>query len=274
MVFAGSIVAIGISAIIFYQNFLSQEAKIYKEELRVAAYKSDFKGGLNPSKNSSKVPILVYHGVGPFYFGASKHLKTFGVEPETFEKQLQYLKSAGFTTISFQQLSNHLADSAKLPDKPVILTFDDGWKNQYLHAVPLLKKYGFTATFFIPTDSIGKRSMLNWEEIKIMHKAGMVIGSHSRSHPFLNEAKDFEELKKEIMESKKTIEDNIGVAVQDFAYPYGKYDERTVAVVKAAGYNTARGTNYGVYQNQLNLFTLKSILIFNNLDDFKKVLLL
>jgi len=266
---AVAIISLGAIGFFYYKNNLSQEAKIYAEEIKML---KSYQGRLAPAEekiktNAIRVPILVYHGVGPFYLGASQHLKTFGVEPETFERQLQYLKTNSFTSVSFEQLTNSLSNKLRLPEKPVILTFDDGWKNQYIHAFPLLKKYNFTATFFIPTDSIGKRSLLNWDEIKEMDRAGMVIGSHTKKHLFLDDVGD-EELKEELVESKKILESQLEHLVLDIAYPYGRYNEKVLKAVKDAGYRDARTTDPGVYQPKTDIFKLKGILIFNNLEGF------
>ncbi|PIR67001.1 MAG: hypothetical protein COU51_00910 [Parcubacteria group bacterium CG10_big_fil_rev_8_21_14_0_10_36_14] len=134
------------------------------------------------------MPVLVYHGGGQFYITASKHLKTFGVESEVFERHSQYLKDHSYTIIFFDQMYNTLLKNAKLSEKPIIITFDDGWKNKYMYALPLLKKYEFTATFYIPIKNIGEHHIMDWKEIKELSKFGMSIGSHTKSHPFLTDS--------------------------------------------------------------------------------------
>lgn len=270
MALAGAAVFILGNGYFYYQNNLSREARMYGEEMKwlknhliIAADK--------PEPEAVKVPILIYHHIGPLHATATKNLKAFSVDTKMFEKHLTYLQSKGYAAISYGQLDDYLLYGAKLPAKPVIISFDDGWENQYTYALPLLLKYGFTATFFIPTEIIGHRHLLSWAEIKELDRAGMVIGSHTETHPFLNKIPD-EQLKKEVMESKKILEDGLGKPVYDFAYPYGKYDDRVIQVAEAAGYRTARTTDSGIYQKRDIVFKLKGMLIFNNFDGFLKTL--
>lgn len=261
---------LGAAGFVFYKNNLSRESRMYVAEL--AAGRSHWlKESDKPGPEASKVPILVYHGVGPFYPGASKHLKTFGVEPEMFERQMEYLKSQGYSTISFEQLNNRLLNNAKLPAKPVILTFDDGWENQYIYALPLLKKYNFAATFFVPVAIIGTPHYLNWQELREMQSAGMVIGSHTETHPFLDDVSD-EKLKKELAKSKSMLESNLQKSIDVTAYPYGRYNDKVLQAAKDAGYKMARSTDAGFFLRQGDLLKLKGALIFNNFDGFLKSL--
>ena len=269
MALAGAaILVLGGGYFLYFQNHLSREARMYGEEMKL------LKNHLiiapdRPEPEAVKVPILVYHHIGPLHAAATKNLKAFSVDAEMFEKHLAYLQSKAYTTISYEQLDNYLLYGAKLPEKPVIISFDDGWENQYTYALPLLLKYGFTATFFIPTGIIGHRHLLSWAEIKKLDRAGMVIGSHSETHPFLDKIPD-EQLKKETMESKKILESGLGKPVNDFAYPYGEYNDRVIRIAKAAGYRTARTTDLGIYQKRDIIFRLKGMLTFNNFDGFLK----
>lgn len=267
---AAGIILAGTAGFLYYQNNLSREARIYGEEIKL------LKNHLNPAAEKSgsetvRVPILIYHHIGPLHPTATPNLKSFSIDTEMFEKQLAYLQSKGYNTISFEQLGNNLTWNAALPKKPVILSFDDGWENQYIYALPLLQKYGFTATFFVPTANIGHHHILNWDEIKKIDRAGMVIGAHSITHPFLNKITE-DEAKKEIVESKQTIEKNLGKTVYDFAYPYGQYNDRVIQMVKEAGYRTARTTDLGIYQKKEILWNLKGMLIFNDFNGFLKKL--
>lgn len=188
-----------------------------------------------------RVPILVYHSIAPYRAGMSRLVKEFTVPPETFDEQLHYLQQNGYTVISFESLVDATTSpSAPLPEKPVVLTFDDGWEDLYRHAFPLLMKYHDTATFFIFTNGIGDRDFMTWSQLKTMQAAGMDIESHSVSHPFLSAMTDKAKLWKEIEGSREIIASHLGRAPDIFAYPYGTYNDLDIAMLKAAGYRAAR----------------------------------
>lgn len=197
-----------------------------------------------PAENQiSKFPIFNYHHIGPLPPEADAARRAFTVTPEIFEQQLKYLKENGYEAVLVERLVDYFETGRPLPQKAVALTFDDGRPGQYLYALPLLKKYNTLATFFIITDWVGQKDILSWEQIKEMQEAGMAIGSHTISHPHLAELSD-EQLKKELEESKKIIEEKIGRPVDLLAYPGGNYDERVIEAVKNAGYVAA----FGVYK--------------------------
>ncbi len=266
---AAAIIIIGAAGFYIWQTFFSPETQRYGAEITM------LKNHLSPANDkktsASRVPILVYHHIGPLHPAATPNLKSFSMGEEMFEKQMAYLQSKNYTTISFEQLNNHLLYNANLPKKPVIISFDDAWENQYIYALPLLQKYGFTATFFIPTKNLGHSHVLSWDEIKKIDQAGMVIGSHTETHPFLDKITD-EESRKEIIDSKKIIEENLGKTIYDFAYPYGAYNNHAIQIVKEAGYRTARTTDAGIYQKKEIVLNLKGMLVFDNFDGFLRKL--
>lgn len=220
-----------------------------------------------------RVPIFVYHNVLPYYPSESTYRKKFDVEPNVFEKQLLYLKENGYTVISFDDFINHFLYNLSLPEKSVILTFDDGWENQYRYAFPLLKKYNDTATFFIFTNAIGHKHFLTWPQIKEFVAAGMTIGDHTKSHPYLYKITSKDELQKEILESKKILESNLGKQIDIFAYPFGHYNEEIISILKENGFRAARTDGYkGVFHTPNDLFTLKSIDAENDLTKFVEAL--
>lgn len=214
------------------------------------------------------VPILVYHNITPDWAHESVMEKRFSVTPDMLDKQFQYLKDNGYTAVGFDAISDYFASGKALPSKPVIITFDDGWHPQYVYAFPLLKKYGFTATFFVFSNAIDYRHYMTTAELREMAAAGMTIGGHSRSHPYLGKITDQAALEKEIVQSKKVIEDVIGARVDFFAYPFGQYNDHIIEMVKSAGYKAARGLGFGAIQSQSNIYTLKAMLVPNDLQKF------
>jgi peptidoglycan/xylan/chitin deacetylase (PgdA/CDA1 family) len=218
---------------------------------------------LRPAPGAVEIPILIYHHVVPG--GGSPVLY---VTPGGFEQQLQYLQSNGYQSISFADLANCLEYGAPLPERPVILSFDDGWANQYQYAFPLLQKYGFTGTFYVVSGYIDHQNFMTTEQLKTMMAAGMVIGGHSRTHPTLAGIGSAR-LQDEVAGSKAWLEDRLGVAIDTFAYPYGSYSAATVAAVKAAGYRTARTVDTGTQAKGDSLALLPAVLYSQYVNHYR-----
>ncbi|MDE1919136.1 MAG: polysaccharide deacetylase family protein [Patescibacteria group bacterium] len=222
-------------------HVFSQNEAAYAEFGTVSA---EVAAGSAASARSVYVPILVYHIVRPSYPSDSAAVRRLALTPETFDAELSHLSEAGYRVVSFGDLEAYFASGTPLPAKPILLSFDDGWQNQFTYAFPILKKHGFSATFFVFTNAIGRRGFMTWDELKRMREAGMTIGAHSRSHPYLTKIADPAALWDEIAGSKAVLEQRLGVPVTVFAYPFGQYDPSVVADVARAGYRLARGDFY------------------------------
>ena len=163
--------------------------------------------------SETNIPILVYHLVEserPDPFPAQKWLT---VSPANFEVQMDYLSANGYQTVDFDALYAHFTADTALPEKAVILSFDDGWASQYRTALPILREHGFRATFFVVTDYIGHHDFMSWEELRELRMMGVAVESHTRSHPDLAKIADQERLNSEIKKSKDILEHQIGGAV-------------------------------------------------------------
>lgn len=182
--------------------------------------------------SSVDVPILVYHHVRP------GSMSTLFVSPEDFDKQLEYLRYYGFRTISFTDLADYFENGKPLPQRPIIISFDDGWENQFEYGFPILQKYHDTATFYVVTDYLNHGNFMTTEQLKTMVAAGMAIGCHTRSHPYLTSL-GAERAWDEIAGAKAILEAD-GFKIDTFAYPYGAYNKKVVAMVQAAGFRSAR----------------------------------
>lgn len=215
------------------------------------------------------IPIVVYHIVRPSYPDDSLDVKNFAQTPELFDAQLHYLRDARYTVISFHDLDQYFAHNTLLPKNPIIITFDDGWGSQFTYAFPILQKHHYTATFFVFTNPIGRHGFLTWGQLRTLRNAGMTIGSHSRSHPFLTKITP-EALWKEIHDSKTTLERHLGIVVHQFAYPFGIYNPEIVALVKKAGYTSARGDLVSGEQSADQRYTLSALNAPTSLDAFKQ----
>jgi len=207
-----------------------------------------------------RVPILMYHHISDPPRGSDEIMRDLSLPGPDFELQLRYLINEGYQSITMQDLIRYIQQGAPLPAKPVLLTFDDGYKDAFTVAFPLLKKYGFTGTFFIFTKPINEenREYLSWQEVELMSAAGMEIGSHSYSHPDLRKL-SAAALQKEILGSKKDIEAYIQKPVLFFCYPSGAYDSRIVQAVSEAGYWGAVTTQQGAIHSSDNRLALQRV---------------
>jgi len=224
------------------------------------------KSPATPEPSGVDLPVFIYHHVVPGRASGSRVTRTLFVTPDDFEQQLKYLKDNDYRTISFDDLADCLEYGVPAPEHAAIITFDDGWANQFAYAFPLLQKYDFTATFFIVTDYLDHPNFMTTDQLKVLIAAGMTIGSHSRSHPALATIGNPRRLEDEISGSKAWLEERLGVPVDSFAYPYGSYTAAVVAVVKAAGYRTARTVNSGTHHTAGDLATLDAVLFPAYLD--------
>ena len=206
------------------------------------------------------VPILVYHSVRPYMPADTTAVRRYIATPATLEGELAWLKANDFSSVTFDDLARHLTEGAVLPAKPVIISFDDDWEGQYTYALPLLKEYGFTATFYIWVVVVGMKHHMTWDDVKALDAAGMQIGCHSLTHPYLQRIRSDDTLRREILVSKQRIEEHIGKPVTSFAYPFGQYNERVVSFVKEAGFTSARSTWPGVVHSTDGLFSLTSLI--------------
>jgi peptidoglycan/xylan/chitin deacetylase (PgdA/CDA1 family) len=222
----------------------------------VAAAEAE-KPPLLPAPRAVDMPILVYHHIVPGHNG-SGHLSLF-VTPEGFEQQLRTLRDNGYQSISFDDLADCLEYGLPLPERPVIISLDDGWENQFQYGFPLLQKYGFSATFYVVSSYLGGQNFMTIEQLKTMIAAGMTIGDHTRTHPALPTIGNAQRLAEEIAGSKTWLEEHLHVPITTFAYPYGSYSAATVALVKAAGYRTARTVDSGTHYTAADLATLPAV---------------
>ncbi len=207
-----------------------------------------------------RVPILMYHHVEVPPADAGEIRRDLSVSPANFEQQLHYLKQEGYVSLSLLDLALHLTRGEPLPDKPVILTFDDGYRDNYTNAFPLLERYGFAATFFLVTAPVdaGNPDFLSWDQVQEMHRAGMEFEPHSLDHPDMRDrATEF--LVYQVLASKGAIEERTGEACRFFAYPSGRYDQHVIDVLRSADFWGAVLTEQGATHRTDGLFELKRV---------------
>jgi peptidoglycan/xylan/chitin deacetylase (PgdA/CDA1 family) len=174
---------------------------------------------------TAEVPILMYHYISASPSAQDRIRYGLSVPPEMFDAQLKLLHDNGYSTITLRDLYHHLAIGAPLPEKPIILTFDDGYLDHYTNAFPILQKYGMIGTFFVltgPADE-GQPAYLSWNMIQEMSNAGMDIQLHSRAHLDMRN-RSYEWLVFQIIGGRQSIEGHTGQPVNFIAYPSGKFD--------------------------------------------------
>lgn len=181
-----------------------------------------------------QIPILMYHDIS----NEPWQPNILPVAPQIFEAQLALLAKMKFHFLSLQDFFARGCRS-NLHEKNVVITFDDGYKSHIQEALPILKRYNATATFFIAPGFIGNPGYMNWDEIRILKTEGMEIGSHSYSHAWLPGVKDSKELIWETHHSKEIIEAELRTPVSFFCYPLGGTNEVVSQAVAQAGYQAA-----------------------------------
>jgi peptidoglycan/xylan/chitin deacetylase (PgdA/CDA1 family) len=214
------------------------------------------------------VPILLYHHVLK-----GQPSNPYSISEKNLQEQLTFLKENGFFTISISQLFAAITVGANLPEKSVILTFDDGNENIYLNAFPLMKKNGFTGVIYIIANRINADGFLTEEQIREFLSAGWEIGSHGMKHIDLVLHPDA--LRDEIGSSKKKIEEVLGIKVKSFAYPFGTATKITLDWVKQIGYLAGMGLGITNQQNKENIYYLYRRQVQSNMSisDFSRLLI-
>jgi len=212
------------------------------------------------SASDQAVPVLMYHHIMP------NPNNSIAISPSTFDAQMKYLKENGYHPVSIKQFNAFIERGEELPDKPVLITFDDNRMNQFEYGVPILKKYGFTATFFVVKKWVDAESdsFMHESELKELIADGFDVESHTTNHIQIHPSKlkstgkvenykSFKSRYWEPTEGMRTwMDQTFGGPVSALAYPGGRYNPEAERLMKDAGYTTAFTTNdgYATYQGQ------------------------
>lgn len=206
---------------------------------------------------SDRAVVLMYHSIGdnPVFFT---------VKPKDFQRQMDKLFQEKYNVVSLSRLAEYIGRKS-IPAKTVVLTFDDGYEDNYFSALPVLKKYNFSAAVFLATGFAGEKipnsadfplKSLNWRQIREMHDSGLIdFQPHTVSHPKLSRV-SFEEAEKEILQSKKCLEENLKKTCRFFAYPKGDYSRQTEDLLKKHGFSLALTIKEGLISPEDNPFVL------------------
>lgn len=211
--------------------------------------------------------ILTYHHIGDCPEGEVKH-RGLWVSQELFARQMEWLHRHGWQSISLSELGRALSGHAKLPRRWVAITFDDGWRDNYSHAMPVLADLGLRATVFLVTSQIAHadfagRQYLSTEEIARMRSRGFEFGSHTHTHCRLTTLGE-EQARQELELSRQTMSRLLGETPAWFCYPYGNFSRRVAELVREAGYDGALSTIRDNRLTQEQRYWMPRIMVMND----------
>lgn len=213
------------------------------------------------------VPVLYYHSVKE---SADNEVT---ISPKTLRQQLKYVKDQGYITLTLSELKNYILNNSPIPPKSIVITFDDGYMDNYYNAFPALKDLNMVATIFCITSNLDGSYYLSKDAISEMSNYGIDIQSHTVTHTKLSKL-TYDQQLAELKESKKTLESIVGKKIDSIAYPYGDFNDDSIKAAKNAGYTLGFTTERGLSDRNDNPLKLNRIYISSkySIDTFKEVL--
>lgn len=227
---------------------------------------------------NGRLPILTYHSI-------DDSGSVISTSPDRFDRQMDVLARRGYTALPLSEATSRLRNGSGIPERSVVLTFDDGYRNVYTDAFSVLERHDFTATVFLIAEycggyndwpghdsPVGRRPLLRWTEIEEMRRHGIEFGAHTLTHPDLTH-RSFAEAEDEIVQSQVVLQDRLGTPVETFAYPYGRFHEQhkktarrhfTCACSTRLGRATAASDVYAL--PRIDMYYLKSRFLFHRLS--------
>ncbi|MFS8203853.1 polysaccharide deacetylase family protein [Streptomyces sp. CWNU-52B] len=224
-----------------------------------------------------RVPILMYHAVATEPNDATR---TLSVTPEAFSEQMAVLSDSGFTPLDTADLAASWRASVPLPERPVLITFDDGYEGVHRHALPVLAELGFPATLFVSTGWLrgeydtggGPDTMLDWDQVRALAAAGVEIGGHSHTHPQLDQLDDHT-LRFELRRCREIITAELGLRPASFAYPYGYSSRRVRRSVREAGFAQSLAVGNALARRPQGPYALRRVTVRRStgIEEFARV---
>ena len=215
----------------------------------------------------SNAIILMYHNIGEPPKGVET--PNLYVTPRMFKFQMWYLKWAGFSVVTLPDLMQRIQEDNE-SSRMASITFDDGYQDFYANAYPVLRRYGYSSTVFVTPGLMGrenewdserervKKPLMDWATVAELSKNNVTIGSHTMTHPSLVDI-PIQEVARELIDSKREIENNLNLRADFFCYPYGKYNDRVREEVKNAGYAGSVSTLRGSVARPFDPYGLKRV---------------
>ncbi len=212
-----------------------------------------------------RIPVLTYHHLAPL--PNNPKTRVYYVSPAIFEEQLQYLSAKNYRTLNTSEFIQQVKSGNNPAQKSVLITFDDGNYDNYKYAFPLLKKYGFVATFFVPSQN----REINNKDLKAMVAAGMEVAPHGRTHMMLRKVNDSGKLYSELVSSKQDIANITGKTCESFCYPGCEYNSTVISFLANNGYQAAFSCGGGIDHRYKSRFALSRMHVDNDMGHFKSI---
>ena len=201
-------------------------------------------------------PILEYHQVTDEVFDPD--FEVYNVPPEEFAAQLDYLQAEGYTTITLQDFMRVVHGKGELPAKPIVLTFDDGYADNYKTMLPILEAHSMTAVVYAITNELGKKNYMTLDELKDMQRRGIEIGSHTADHLPLTSL-DATTLRRQIHDSKIFLEWSGLQTIYSLSYPNGEFNDKVIEILRQENYLTAVTGDAGLNTLETNPYELQRV---------------
>jgi peptidoglycan/xylan/chitin deacetylase (PgdA/CDA1 family) len=224
-----------------------------------------------------QIPILMYHEIATEEkrkLICNKTASTYIVDVDQFESQMRWLAEQDFSTVSLYDVVDIIENKnfLKLPNKPIVITFDDGYAGNHEFVLPILKKFELSAVFFITLKEIGTPFMMDWKQLEELHSNGMSIQSHSKTHSLLGQL-DKSGITYELKESKQILQDKLQTSVNFLSLPHGSYNELYKGVAIEVGYRGGCTSEIGFVHPMSDPFFLNRIAVDSkyNIDEFKYI---
>jgi peptidoglycan/xylan/chitin deacetylase (PgdA/CDA1 family) len=202
------------------------------------------------NSHSCRIPVLMYHGINSVIGSAHPYFET-NTSPIVFARQMQHLHERGYKPIALST-AVRMINSGTCPQRSVVITFDDGFRDFYTHAMPILEKHQFPATMFVVSSFMGSRTarfdgkeFMTWGEMREIESFGVEIGSHTVSHPHLHSLHR-QDIEQELTDSKSAIEDQLGRPISSFSYPYAFPEQDGIFLRQLRQYMEGAGYDHGV----------------------------
>jgi len=238
---------------------------ISKPSVKNLWHKDDKMGLFSKLNEMPKIPILMYHEISTVLERNKKIRSTnpiYTLSIKQFDEQMKYIHENDYQTLSLDEFMN---PRLRTNEKKVIITFDDGWANNYSNAFPILKKRNLTATIFVITGFVGRDEYMDWRQLRQMGEEGMSIQSHTVSHRPLTVLENHE-IMYELQGSKKSIEEHLGKRVDFLSVPHGMIDRRVIGTAQIVGYKAICTSEPGFSHSYGNPAILKRINISDHCE--------
>lgn len=219
--------------------------------------------GLPLKDNSVGVPVLYYHSIQKS--GENELM----MDPELFRSHLQWLKDNNYTSLTMEEFYNYIKYNTQVPEKSVVITFDDGYIDNYTNAMPIINEFDFDTTIFMVSDFVGNPNFLTESQLKELEKNKINIESHTANHLDLAKLPK-EKQREELQQSKNRLNNLLNEKVEYVAYPYGSYNDDTKNITREIGYKMGFSTDSGWASGDDDLFSIPRVYMsdFYDLDEF------